>query len=824
MKVSAPDESDLGDIASLEHTDGSYEIADQLTLTRNTPASSTRLGEPTSQASLSNQQLILIVGGVITVVLLLGIIVIAMSGGGGDNQDRQPAVAVVDQPAPSPVIRSAPRSKAVAPGRESKGSSNSTPDSSSRIRSIPVPRSGSLPGAGSTPVAVGPSFNTRPTSYRSSANVVSRAKKATVYIKAIGPKVASTGTGFVVATSGNRVIVATNRHVVYPHVDVDRGESIAGAPKAQLGVVFRSGTPDQEERRATLLYADPSPDRDLAILEVNGVRDVPDPIDPFDHSQVSELTAVVIYGFPFGRQLEVSNTSARNPSITVNRGSISGFRYDDQGQLNLIQIDGSINSGNSGGPILDQQGKLVGVAVAKIANTTIGFAIAPVLLEQILRGRFESATIRVTDVQTSIRTIDVEANLINPIAKLRSVSLLTSDSTVNASQPRPDSFGVYPRLVDAKRTSLTMDGPDRARGRLMLLNRPASGSMQVQFEMTDDEGRVSRSRPMTYQVPADSEPGATVVLGRPKSDTSRPGSRPRSEDGFPITFDKLGPLILANKENPKEEGCDYEQDGPRLTITAPRDEPHLLIPKISTVNAPMCLTEEPVDDDFIAMVTVVGTIQPGNRPLRHPQRRRENLFFAFASAGLILWQDEQNFVRIERAARGWPNDLNKEHYLLVEAVQDGDYAGHEYINIPDQLAKLRAIRYEGAFYLQYSPDSRVWWAFPELSVLLNDEIRVGLCVNNASKRDFKGHFEDFTLLTKEEVLDQIQEGILEIKPDEEAESESNRSNGQSSGRGSETNRGGGGRGSSPDQEERSGGQRGTQGGYNPTSAYLRSSN
>ena len=97
---------------------------------------------------------------------------------------------------------------------------------------------------------------------------------------------------------------------------------------------------------------------------------------------------VLIYGFPFGNiNGKLNAASQRNPSITVDRGSVSGLRKDQFGQVSLVQIDGSINPGNSGGPVVDEPGRLVGVSVAKIRNTKIGFAIPSAELGRMLDGR-----------------------------------------------------------------------------------------------------------------------------------------------------------------------------------------------------------------------------------------------------------------------------------------------------------------------------------------------------------------------------------------------------------------------------------------------------
>src|SRR5262249_60050382 len=62
---------------------------------------------------------------------------------------------------------------------------------------------------------------------------------------------------------------------------------------------------------------------------------------------------------------------------SITRGGIAALRRDDHGQLLVLQVDGSLQPGNSGGPIIDgTTGKLIGVAVAKVsAVDTIGFVV-----------------------------------------------------------------------------------------------------------------------------------------------------------------------------------------------------------------------------------------------------------------------------------------------------------------------------------------------------------------------------------------------------------------------------------------------------------------
>ena len=105
------------------------------------------------------------------------------------------------------------------------------------------------------------------------------------------------------------------------------------------------------------------PELDLAVLKVSGVKEMPEPIDYSHEPKLTETMPVYTFGFPFG---EVLATGKAGPAITVGKGSISSLRLDDKGNLALVQIDGALNPGNSGGPVVDTQGHLVGVAAATI--------------------------------------------------------------------------------------------------------------------------------------------------------------------------------------------------------------------------------------------------------------------------------------------------------------------------------------------------------------------------------------------------------------------------------------------------------------------------
>ena len=57
-------------------------------------------------------------------------------------------------------------------------------------------------------------------------------------------------------------------------------------------------------------------------------------------------------------------------NTTVTRGIISAFRRDKTSNLNFIQSDAAISPGNSGGPLFNSKGEVIGIAVAKYSGSS----------------------------------------------------------------------------------------------------------------------------------------------------------------------------------------------------------------------------------------------------------------------------------------------------------------------------------------------------------------------------------------------------------------------------------------------------------------------
>jgi hypothetical protein len=172
-------------------------------------------------------------------------------------------------------------------------------------------------------------------------------------------------------------------------------------------------------------------------------------------------------------------------------------------------------------------------------------------------------------------------------------------------------------------------------------------------------------------------------------------------------------------------------------------------------NSPMALADG--DGDFLAQVSVTGEISPGDK--LPGDRAARNVPFTFQSAGLVLYQDKNNFLRLERAASIIINRLTPVHRLLVEVVRDGQQAIEPiYLDIPEGDTKLIMIRRKGRIRCLFVPaGSGSLGTLHEMSLGFPSKIKVGLVASNISAQPFSANFQGFTVISDATQIDQEME-------------------------------------------------------------------
>ena len=248
-------------------------------------------------------------------------------------------------------------------------------DADTVVREVTVTRDGNATAASSDDVLT-------------IGEIYERAHRGVVEITAGSGAGEAQGSGFVFDTDGH---VVTNQHVV--------------AEAGTITVRFSDGS----THSARLVGADPS--TDLAVIQVDAPEALLEPLELGDSAAVEVGDAVVAMGSPFG--FEGTVTSGIVSALHRQMTAPNNFTI-----LDSIQTDAAINHGNSGGPLLDTHGRVIGVN-AQIesesgGNDGVGFAIPSntvrAIVTQIIEtGEAEHAYlgIQMTEVEDGVAVTEV---------------------------------------------------------------------------------------------------------------------------------------------------------------------------------------------------------------------------------------------------------------------------------------------------------------------------------------------------------------------------------------------------------------------------------
>ena len=208
---------------------------------------------------------------------------------------------------------------------------------------------------------------------------------------------------------------------------------------------------DGKTYSATVVGADPS--TDLAVIDVNAPVSELKPIKLGDSSAVAVGDGVIAIGSPFGLEQTVTTgiVSALHRQIT----SPNNFSIDD-----AIQTDAAINHGNSGGPLLDMNGKVIGVN-SQIesdsgGNDGVGFAVPSNTISQIVgalieKGSVEHAYLGVAIDDSTGTTAGAALAQVRVGTPAARAGLKSGDLVTKVDGTSVHSADELRRLVDSKR-------------------------------------------------------------------------------------------------------------------------------------------------------------------------------------------------------------------------------------------------------------------------------------------------------------------------------------------------------------------------------------
>ena len=185
--------------------------------------------------------------------------------------------------------------------------------------------------------------------------------------------------------------------------------------------------------------------------------------------------------------------------------------------------------------------------------------------------------------------------------------------------------------------------------------------------------------------------------------------------------------------------CAADFDGAAVTLDLPATR-HDLSVETDSVNAPRILRD--IDGDFIAEVRVDGEIQPTG-PSTIPGRK------PYQSAGLLLWLDDETYVRLERAAMIQPDTGGIQFFVNLELRRDGAMAGAMGALTADEPLYLRLERKAGRVFGSFSRDRLNWQGFKPLPADLAGPARIGVLAISSGSNPLRVEFEGFSIYKRE---------------------------------------------------------------------------
>ena len=252
-------------------------------------------------------------------------------------------------------------------------------------------------------------------------DAVKKAKPAVVSIVALDKntrKKVGSGSGFFVSSDG---IIVTNRHVV-SSVNVDYMVEVSGVSYSAL-------------------ILDKDPVYDVALIKIQGIGFTYLNLADSDLLEVGETVIAIGNALgEFDNTVSVGVVSGLLRSVVAEQDNNGEKEYLDK----VIQTDAAINKGNSGGPLLNIKGEVVGINVAIIKNSSnIGFALPT------------------NSVKDTIDSVKKTGKIVRPYVGIRYVLI---NSSIQEKDKLPFDYGILIRKGPNDEPAVIVDSPAQKAG------------------------------------------------------------------------------------------------------------------------------------------------------------------------------------------------------------------------------------------------------------------------------------------------------------------------------------------------------------------------
>lgn len=257
---------------------------------------------------------------------------------------------------------------------------------------------------------------------------------------------ASEGSGVIYKKDGDSAYVVTNNHVV--------------AGSNSLEVILSNG----KKMQASIVGTDAT--TDLAVLKISS-KNINSVASFGNSNDIAAGQDVLAIGSPMGS--EYANTvtkgiiSAKKRTLKVSSGDDSSADSSSSTTTNVIQTDAAINSGNSGGPLINMAGQVIGINSMKLSSNGegssvegMGFAIpsnevVQVINQLIKYGKVQRPTLGISMINLSNVTSDSQKNVLKlPSSVNTGVVVMNVSSDSDAGNAGIKKYDVITKFGDSK--------------------------------------------------------------------------------------------------------------------------------------------------------------------------------------------------------------------------------------------------------------------------------------------------------------------------------------------------------------------------------------